>query len=32
MRLGFIIPLICFVVIAAYGTVWKKLEARDSAA
>jgi FHS family L-fucose permease-like MFS transporter len=32
MRLGFIIPLICFVVIAAYGTVWKKLEVRDSAA
>jgi len=32
MRLGFIIPLICFVVIAAYGTVWKKLEARDTAA
>jgi FHS family L-fucose permease-like MFS transporter len=30
MRVGFIIPLICFLVIAAYGTVWKKLEVRDA--
>lgn len=32
MRVGFIIPLICFVVIAAYGLVWRRLESRDSAA
>jgi FHS family L-fucose permease-like MFS transporter len=32
MRVGFIIPLLCFVVIAAYGLVWKRLESRDSAA
>ena len=32
MRIGFAIPLICFVVIAVYGAVWQKLEARDSEA
>jgi MFS transporter, FHS family, L-fucose permease len=30
MRIGFVIPLICFAVIAVYGAVWQKLEARDS--
>ena len=30
MRIGFLMPLICFVVIAAYGFLWKKLEAKDS--
>jgi FHS family L-fucose permease-like MFS transporter len=30
MRVGFIIPLICFIVITIYGTVWQKLEAKDS--
>ena len=32
MRIGFVIPLICFVVIAIYGAVWQKLESKDSAA
>jgi MFS transporter, FHS family, L-fucose permease len=32
MRVGFIIPLVCFIVIAIYGSVWKKLESKDSAA
>lgn len=32
MRVGFAIPLICFVVIAIYGALWKKLESRDSEA
>jgi FHS family L-fucose permease-like MFS transporter len=31
MRMGFVIPLVCFAVIAAYGTLWPKLEARDRA-
>jgi FHS family L-fucose permease-like MFS transporter len=30
MRVGFIIPLICFAFIAAYAASWAKLEARDS--
>ncbi len=30
MRIGFVIPLICFAVIAVYGALWQKLEARDS--
>jgi len=30
MRIGFVIPLICFVVIAAYGAFWQKLEAKDT--
>jgi len=29
MRIGFVMPLICFVVIAAYGLFWRQLEARD---
>jgi FHS family L-fucose permease-like MFS transporter len=32
MRVGFMIPMICFVVIAVYGSIWKKLERADSAA
>jgi FHS family L-fucose permease-like MFS transporter len=31
MRAGFLMPLICFVFIALYGVVWRKLEAKDSA-
>jgi fucose permease len=31
MRIGFLMPLVCFVFIAFYGLVWKKLEARDAA-
>jgi FHS family L-fucose permease-like MFS transporter len=30
MRTGFLMPLICFVIIAAYGMSWQKLEAKDS--
>ena len=30
MRLGFIIPLACFVVVGLYGILWKKLEAGDA--
>jgi fucose permease len=29
MRIGFVMPLICFVVIATYGLFWRQLEARD---
>jgi fucose permease len=29
MRLGFLMPLLCFIFIAAYGAGWQKLEARD---
>jgi fucose permease len=32
MRAGFGVPLVCFVLIATYGAVWQKLEARDSTA
>ena len=32
MRIGFVVPLVCFVLIALYGVVWQKLEAKDSAA
>jgi len=31
MRTGFLVPLVCFVLIAIYGLVWQKLEAKDSA-
>jgi FHS family L-fucose permease-like MFS transporter len=31
MRTGFAVPLVCFVLIAIYGAVWQKLEAKDSA-
>jgi FHS family L-fucose permease-like MFS transporter len=32
MRTGFVVPLVCFVLIAIYGAVWQKLEAKDIAA
>ncbi|HEV2328067.1 MAG TPA: sugar MFS transporter [Verrucomicrobiae bacterium] len=32
MRVGFVIPLICFAVIAIYGALWQKLETKDSQA
>ena len=32
MRTCFVVPLVCFVLIALYGAVWQKLEAKDSAA
>jgi len=31
MRMGFAVPLVCFVLIAIYGLVWQKLEAKDIA-
>jgi FHS family L-fucose permease-like MFS transporter len=31
MRTGFVVPLVCFVLIALYGAVWQKLEAKDAA-
>jgi len=31
MRVGMVVPLVCFVLIALYGAVWQKLEARDAA-
>lgn len=30
MRVGFVVPLVCFVLIALYGLVWQKLESKDS--
>ena len=30
MRIGFLMPLLCFIFIAFYGAIWKKLEARDA--
>src|SRR5208282_4456021 len=30
MRIGFVIPLVCFIVISVYGALWQKLEAKDS--
>ncbi len=30
MRVGFLMPLLCFVFIAAYAASWQKLEARDA--
>ncbi len=32
MRVGFVVPLVCFVLIALYGVLWQKLEAKDRAA
>jgi FHS family L-fucose permease-like MFS transporter len=29
MRIGMVVPLVCFVLIAAYGLFWQKLEAKD---
>ena len=31
MRIGFILPLVCFVFIALYGMIWQKLESKDAA-
>jgi FHS family L-fucose permease-like MFS transporter len=31
MRLGMVVPLVCFVLIALYGVAWQKLEAKDAA-
>jgi FHS family L-fucose permease-like MFS transporter len=31
MRLGMLVPLVCFVFIAVYGLFWQKLEAKDAA-
>jgi len=31
MRIGFLMPLLCFIFIALYGASWRKLEARDAA-
>jgi FHS family L-fucose permease-like MFS transporter len=30
MRIGMVVPLICFVFIAIYGAMWQKLEAKDA--
>ena len=30
MRLGMVVPLVCFVFIALYGAMWQKLESKDS--
>jgi len=30
MRDGFVVPLVCFVLIAVYGLFWQKLEAKDA--
>jgi len=30
MRIGFLMPLLCFIFIAYYGASWAKLEARDA--
>ena len=32
MRIGFVIPLVCFTFITVYGALWQKLELRDSRA
>jgi FHS family L-fucose permease-like MFS transporter len=31
MRVGFVVPLVGFVIIAVYGTIWQKLENKDRA-
>ena len=31
MKIGFVIPLVCFLIISIYGMSWQKLEARDAA-
>jgi FHS family L-fucose permease-like MFS transporter len=31
MRVGFIVPLICFIFVGAYAAFWQKLEAKDAA-
>ncbi len=30
MRIGFLMPLLCFIFIAYYGMAWQKLEAKDA--
>ena len=32
MRIGFAVPLVCFIFIALYGLFWQRLEASDRAA
>ena len=32
MRIGFLVPLVCFVLIAFYGAFWPRLEATDATA
>ncbi len=29
MRIGFAVPLVCFVIVATYGALWQQLESRD---
>jgi FHS family L-fucose permease-like MFS transporter len=31
MRVGFIVPLVCFICIGAYASSWRKLEVKDAA-
>lgn len=31
MRMGFVVPLVCFVFVGFYAASWKKLEAKDAA-
>ncbi len=31
MRVGFIVPLVCFIIVGAYAAAWQKLEAKDAA-
>ena len=31
MRVGMVVPLVCFVFIAIYGAIWQMLEAKDAA-
>ena len=30
MRIGFVVPLVCFVGVALYGAMWQKLESKDA--
>jgi FHS family L-fucose permease-like MFS transporter len=30
MRAGFVVPFVCFFLIAIYGVAWQKLEAKDA--
>ena len=29
MRVGFAVPMVCFVFVALYGMIWQKLENKD---
>jgi hypothetical protein len=29
MRLGFVVPLVCFALLVIYGLFWQKLEDKD---